>query len=173
LSEIDFDDLYERSKDALDANWPTSSTMTDAERKAGMIAIIESGVNNEWPGLNLHAPNDRYILIKTENIETGETMGLATGFILEDGTFDGRHMFSAPDQNGSRNYIYAEENRIERNNLNIQLGVDKILYRVPENSIMHRILRQRENTGNYEILEDIESPTLGPGHRNVKILLNL
>jgi hypothetical protein len=174
LSEIDFDDLYERSKDAVDANWPASSTMTNDERKAAMIALIESGINNEWPGMNPHGPNDRYILIKTTDIETGITMGMASGFILEDGTFDGRHSLAAPDENGSRNYIYTEENRAQRNALNIQIGVDKMLYRnIPANSIMHRILRQRENTGNYEILEDSESPTHGPLFRNILIQLNL
>jgi len=174
LSEIDFDDLYERSKDAVDANWPKASTLTDAERKSNMIALIESGINNEWPGLNPHGPNDRYIVIKTTDIETGITMGMASGFILEDGTFDGRHSLAAPDENGSRNYIYTEENRMQRNALNIQIGVDKMLYRnIPADSIMHRILRQRENTGNYEILEDSESPTHGPLFRNIKLQLNL
>ena len=101
-------------------------------------------------------------------------MGMASGFILEDGTFDGRHSLAAPDENGSRNYIYTEENRMQRNALNIQIGVDKMLYRnIPADSIMHRILRQRASTGNYEILEDVDSPTMGPLFRNVKLLLNL
>ena len=86
LSEIDFDDLYERSKDAIDANWPAGSTMTDAERKAAMIALIESGANNEWPGLNPHGPNDRYVMAKFVDLDTGKDLGFVSGFILEDGT---------------------------------------------------------------------------------------
>ena len=174
LSEIDFDDLYERSKDAIDANWPASSTLTEAERKANMRALIESGINNEWPGLNLHGPNDSYIMIRAFDTESGKDMGFVSGFILEDGTLDGRHSLTAPDENGSRNYIYSEENVTAKNNLNIQIGITKHLYRnIPANSIFHRTLRMRANAGNYEILEDVDSPTMGPLFRNVKLQLNL
>jgi hypothetical protein len=174
LSEIDFDDLYERSRDAIDANWPTSSTMTDDERKAAMIALIESGINNEWPGLNAHGPDDRYVMAKVVDIDTGKDMGFVSGYVLTDGTLDGRHSLTAPDENGSRNYIYNEENKTARRNFHIEIGVNKSLYRnIPNNSIMHRMLRLRANAGNFEILEDVESPTHGPLFRNILIQLNL
>jgi hypothetical protein len=174
LSEIDFDDLYERSKDAIDANWPAGSSLTNAERKAAMIALIESGANNEWPGLNPHGPNDRYVMAKFVDLDTGKDLGFVSGFILEDGTLDGRHLLTAPDENGSRNYVFNQENATAKNNFNIQIGVTKHLYRnIPANSIYHKTLRIAANAGNYELLEDVDSPTFGPNFRNILIQLNL
>lgn len=173
LSEVDFDDLYERSKDTIDINWPADSSFTDAERKAHIIAIITSGFNNEWPGLNVHAPSDRYVASKTVDLDTGKDMQFVTGFILEDGTFDGRHFFTAADENGSRNYVYSEAFRQIRSEWNARLGVTKTLYRnILANSTIHKSIRLRQNTGIFIILEDVESPTLGPNFRNVLVQFN-
>jgi hypothetical protein len=174
LSEIDFDDLYERSKDAIDANWTENSTLTDAERKTNMRTLIESGINNEWPGLNPHGANDTYIMIRAFDTVAGKDMGFVSGFILENGTLDGRHSLTAPDENGSRNYVFNQENVTAKNNFNIEIGITKHLYRnIPANSIFHRTLRMRANAANYELLEDVDSPTHGPNFRNILIQLNL
>ncbi len=170
LSEIDFDDLYERSRDAIDASWPSSSTLTDDERKENARAIIISGLNNEWPGLNAHNPNDRYVVVKTIDSDTGDLMSLVCGFVIEGGIFDGRHSFSAADANGSRNYLYSDSLRQLRSALNQELQVDKYLYRnIPANSVMHRSLKYRENAGHYQIVEDVEST---PGFRNITVQFN-
>ena len=170
LSEVDFDGLYEKAKDAIDASWPASSTMTDEERKQSMIAIITSGFNNEWPGLNPHGPNDVYVGSKHVDLDTGLDMGLVAGFVLPDGTFDGRHSMSAPDANGSRNWLYSERFRELRNDWYASIGVTKPLYRnIPADSVMHRSVRMRENAGHYTILEDVESL---PGFRNITIEFN-
>jgi hypothetical protein len=170
LSEVDFDGLYEKAKDAIDVSWPSASTMTDEERKAAMIAIVTSGLNNEWPGLNVHGPNDTYVVAKQVDLDTNTEVGFVAGFVLPDGTFDGRHSFSAPDENGSRNWLYSEQFRQARNDWYASIGVTKTLYRnIPENSIMHRSVRMRENAGHYTILEDVESM---PGFRNITIEFN-
>jgi hypothetical protein len=169
LSEVDFDDLYNRALDAIEVSWPTNASYTNEQRKATMIAIIESGLANEWPGLNEHGPNDRYVASKIFDLDTGKDMGLVCGFVLEDGTYDGRHSLSAPDENGSRNYMYTDQWRAVRNAFNAEIGVDKSLYRnIPANSVMHRHLRMRAGAGHYEILEDVESP-LGPSFRNILV----
>jgi len=174
FSELNFDDLYERSKDAVDASWPASSTMTDAERKAAMIAIIQSGINNEWPGLNLHNQNDRYVMVKMVDIATEKEMGFVSGYVLSDGTLDGRHSLVAPDDSGSRNYLYSAENRLARDGFLIEIGVNKSLFRnIPIDSIFHKVLRSRANAGAFELLEDVDSPTLGPAFRNVKVLYDI
>jgi hypothetical protein len=46
LSEVDFDDLFERSKDALAANWPTASVMTDEEKKARRREYMKNYIKN-------------------------------------------------------------------------------------------------------------------------------
>jgi hypothetical protein len=174
LSELDFDDLYERSKDAVDASWPVGSTMTDAERKAAMIAIIQSGINNEWPGLNLHNQNDRYTMVKMVDVATGKEMGFISGYVLSDGTMDGRHSLVAPDDNGSRNYLYSAENRPARDGYLTEIGVNKGLFRnIPADSVFHKVLRSRANSGAFELLEDVDSPTLGPAFRNIKVLYDI
>ena len=174
LSEVDFDDLYERSKDAIDANWPADSSFTDAERKAKCIEIITSGINNEWPGLNVHAPNDRYFMCAATDTDTGKVMGLVCGFIIDGDTHDGRHSFTAADENGSRNYLYTKQTIAQRNQFYRDNGIAKVLYRnIPTNSIMHRFIKYRANAGNYEVIEEIASPTLGPKFTNIKVLLNL
>ena len=170
LSEVDFDGLYEKAKDAIDASWPASSSMTNEERKSAMIAIVTSGLNNEWPGLNSHDPQDRYVAAKQVDLDTGLDVGFVSGFVLPDGTFDGRHSFSARDANGSRNWLYSEQFRQARNDWYASIGASKTLYRnIPENSIMHRSVRLRENAGHYTILEDVESM---PGFRNITVQFN-
>lgn len=170
LSEVDFDGLYEKAKDAINVSWPASSNYTDEERKQAMIAIITSGLNNEWPGLNVHSPQDRYIVAKQVDLDTNTDVGLVSGFILPDGTFDGRHSMSAPDENGSRNWLYSEQFRQSRNTWYESIGVTKTLYRnIPANSIMHKSVRMRENAGHYTILEDVESMV---GFRNITVQFN-
>ena len=172
LSEMNWDDLYERCRADIDAHWPASSTLTSEERKANMLAVIESGINNEWPGLNAHSPNDRYVMSKTVDLDTGKEMGFISGYILDDNvTFDGRHSLTAPDENGSRNWLY--ENQTARNNFLLGLGVNKGLFRnIPANGIFHRILRARAAAGAFELLEDVDSPTLGPDFRNILVQYN-
>jgi hypothetical protein len=177
LSEIDLDDLYERCRDAIDSNWPESSTLTPEERKANMFALIESGINNEWPGLNVHAPGDTYIMLKIVDLDTETTMGFVSGYLIAGNGFnvegkiiDGRHSFIAPDENGSRNYLYTEPSRIARQGFHDAIGATHSLYRnIPADSIQHRILRIRANAGTYELVEDADSPTLGPAFRNILI----
>jgi hypothetical protein len=174
LSELDFDDLYERSKDAIDASWPKTSSLTDAERKAAMIAIIQSGIDNEWPGLNPHGPHDRYTMVKMVDVATGKEMGFISGYVLSDGTMDGRHSLVAPDDNGSRNYLYSAENRPARDGYLTEIGVNKGLFRnITANSVFHKVLRSRANSGAFEIIEDVDSPALGPLFRNVKVLYDI
>ena len=169
LSEVDFDDLFERSKDALAANWPTASVMTDEEKKAGYISCITSGFNNEWPGLNPHGPNDVYVGSKHVDLDTGLDMGLVAGFVLPDGTFDGRHSMSAPDANGSRNWLYSERFRELRNDWYASIGATKTLYRnIVANSMHYRHIKMRAGL-HFEIIEDVESPTMGPNFRNVTV----
>lgn len=171
LSEIDWDDLYERCRAHIDAHWPASSTLTSEERKVNMLAVIESGMNNEWPGLNAHGPNDRYVMLKTVDLDTGKDMGFISGFILEDGTLDGRHLLIAPDENGSRNWLY--ENQTTRNNFLLSIGVNKTLFRnILADGIFHRILRARAAAGALELLEDVDSSTLGPTFRNILVQYN-
>jgi hypothetical protein len=99
-------------------------------------------------------------------------MQFVTGFILEDGTFDGRHFFTAADENGSRNYVYSEAFRQIRSEWNARLGITKTLYRnILANSTIHKSIRLRQNTGFFTILEDVESP-LGPNFRNVLVQFN-
>lgn len=168
LSEMDFDDLYERSRDAIDLNWPAQSTLTDDERKAAMVAVIQSGLNNEWPGLNAHSPADRYVAVRVIDLDTGKDMSFTSGFVLPDGTFDGRHTLTAA-YNGSRNWLYSEQLRLVRNDLHASLGVTKSLYRnIPANSIQHRHIRMRAGL-HFEILEDVESSTAGPNFRNILV----
>jgi hypothetical protein len=174
LSELDFDDLYERSKDAVDASWPEISPLTDAERKAAMIAVIQSGIDNEWPGLNPHGPYDRYTMVKMVDVATGKEMGFISGYVLSDGTMDGRHSLVAPDDSGSRNYLYSAENRPARDGYLTEIGVNKGLFRnIPANSVFHKVLRSRANSGAFEIIEDVDSPALGPDFRNVKVLYDI
>ena len=170
LSEVDFDDLYEKARDAIDASWPASSRMTNEERKQAMIAIITSGLNNEWPGLNVHSPEDRYVAAKQVDLDTDTDVGLVAGFVLPDGTFDGRHSMSAPDENNSRNWLYSEQFRQALNDWYASIGVTKTLYRnIPADSVMHRSVRMRENAGHYTILEDVESLS---GFRNITVEFN-
>lgn len=171
LSEMDWDDLYERCRAGIDAEWPASSTLTSEERKTNMLAVIESGVNNDWSGSDAPGPNDRYVMSKTVDLDTGKEMAFVSGFILENGTFDGRHSLTAPDENGSRNWLY--ENQTARNNFLLSIGVNKGLFRnIPADGIFHRILRARAVAGAFELLEDVDSPTLGLNFRNILVQYN-
>lgn len=169
LSEVDFDDLYERSKDAIDANWPSISTMTDEEKKAGYVNAITSGLNNEWPGLNPHGPNDRYVVAKQVDLDTGTELGLVAGFVLPDGIFDGRHSMSSRDASGSRNWVFSEQFRQARSDWYASIGATKTLYRnIVADSMHYRHIKMRAGL-HFEIIEDVESPTHGPHFRNVTV----
>jgi hypothetical protein len=173
LSEIDFDNLYERCRAAIDADWPEKSPLTSEERKENMRAIIESGMNNEWPGLNVHRPHDTYIVLKMLDLDTEKVMGFVSGYLIEGGIFDGRHSLISPDDNGSRNWLYTEQTQAAVKNRLDDFDVTKWLYRnIPANSIQHRILRNRAASGAYELIEDVDSPTLGPKFRNILVQYN-
>lgn len=170
LSEVDFDDLYERSRSAIDASWPADSPLTDAERKQVCVDMMNSGFNNEWPGLNIHNEGDQYIGIKSVDLDTGKDMSLACGYIIDGDTHDGRHSFSAADENGSRNFYYSEQARLDRNSLYSELGISKILYRnIPTNSVMHRFIKMRAGAGHYTVIEE----TVNGPVTNIKVELNL
>lgn len=170
LSEVDFDDLYERSKGAIEASWPADSPYTDEERKAQCIAMINSGINDEWPGLNLHNPGDRYFMVKAVDTDTGKDMGLVCGFIIDGDTLDGRHSFTAADETGSRNYLYTEEVRAQRNQFYRDQGITKVLYRnIPTDSVMHRFIKMRANAGHYEVIEETTRGFV----TDIKVALNL
>lgn len=172
ISQVDFDDLYERSKDAIDASWPESSTMTDEEKKNGYILCITSGLNNEWPGLNVHGPNDVYVAMKITDLDTGKDLSCTAGFVLEGGIFDGRHSLTAPSENGSRNWLYSEQFRQVRSEFHAEIGVNKSLYRnIVAGSLHYRHILMRAGT-HFEIVEDVESPLLGPNFRNVLVQFN-
>jgi hypothetical protein len=172
LSEVDFDDLYERSRDAIDVNWPADSPLTDEERKAKIIEIITSGINNEWPGLNAHSPNDEYFMAKSVDTDTNKVMALVCGYIIDGDTHDGRHSLAAADENGSRNWLYSEQTRASQNQYQRDNGITKLLFRnIPTDSVMHKIIKRRANAGDYEVIE--ETLGFGEGFTNIKVLLNL
>lgn len=165
LDEIDFDDLYERSRDVVELNWPADSPIQGDDIKTHMLNMINSGINNEWPGLNAHSPSDRYIMFKSVETETGLVVGLVCGYITEDGTLDGRHSFSTPDSSGSRNFIYTRETAEGRDQFYRDLGVTKIKYNnIPADSNLYRLLRLRSNSGYFTILSDEETM---PGFRTL------
>jgi hypothetical protein len=155
LSEIDFDDLYERAKDAVEASWPAHSPYTDAERKTKLLEMIESGINNEWPGTNVRGEDDVWFMAKSVDTDTGIVMSLGCGYIIDGDTHDGRISLVAPDETGSRNYLYNEQTRLDRNRFYTENGISKILYRmIPTNSVMHRFIRYRANAGYYSVIEE-------------------
>ena len=169
ISEVDFDDLFERSKDAVDASWPAASTMTEEERKAGQIACITSRLNNEWPGLNVHGPNDRYVVMKITDLDTGTDMSCTAGFVLEGGIFDGRHTVTAPNSSGSRNWLYSEQFRQVRNAFHSDIGVTKAIYRnIAADTPHYRHILMRAGL-HFDIVEDVESSTFGSGFRTVTV----
>lgn len=157
LDEIDFDDVYERSKDVLELNWPKTSPIQGNDIKTRIVEMINSGVNNDWPGLNLHRPSDRYFMFKTVDTDTGLLLGVTCGYITEDGTFDGRHSFSTPDSTGSRNFLYTAATQVTRNQFYRDNGISKIKYNnIPSDSSLYRLIKFRENAGNYVIISDEE-----------------
>ena len=171
LDEIDFDDLYERSRDAIESNWPADSPIQGDDIKTHILNMIQSGINNEWPGLNPHSPTDRYVVFDNVESSTGKLVGLVCAYITEDGTLDGRHCFSTPDSSGSRNYIYTGENIEVRNDFYRELGGTKIKYNnIPVDSVLYKLLRLRSNAGYFTILSDEES---APGFRTMVTQINL
>lgn len=167
LSEIDFDGLFERAKDAVNASWPASSPMTDEEKKEAMRSIINSGVAGNYIGADDPGPDYVYHMAVTTDTDTGLVMSLVCGFISPDGTFDGRHSLTAADANGSRNWLYQEQNRLARIQGRTDHNITKALYRnIPEGSVFHRFIKMRAAAGHYEVVEDVESYT---GHRNITI----
>lgn len=165
LSEVDFDDLYERSKDTIDVNWPSSSSFTDEQRKQIFIDLTNSAINGAWEGIDSVNPTDRFLLVKVVDTDTNTVLSLVSGFVSEDGTYDGKHSFSTKDSTGSRNYLYSEAHRIARNQFYIQEGITQVKYsNLPEDSNMYKFIKLRANAGNYDIVEDFEN---FPGYRTI------
>lgn len=171
LDDIDYDDLYERSKDVVELNWPAASPIQGNDIKVHIGNMITSGMNNEWPGLNLHVPTDTPVLFKSEESDTGLLVGLVFGYITEDGTLDGRHSFSTHDSSGSRSFIYAAETIQNREQFYRDIGITKVKYNnIPDNSSLYRVLKLRETAGYFTILSDEESQ---PGFRTIVTQPNL
>lgn len=170
LEEIDYEDLWERSKDAVQANWPTDAGSFE-NAKEFLRDMILSALNNDWPGKHPHSPNDTYIMFKTEDADTGLLLGLSCGFLSPDGTLNGSQAFSTPDTTGSRNYIYAPETIENRNAFYREVGINKIQYTmIVKNSSYHRLLKLRQSTGNYTIISETE---MGDSYITVLTQLNL
>lgn len=154
LDELDYDDLWERSKDAVQANWPDTPFDGSKER---IREIIESGINNDWPGKHAHNEDDTHVMFKSEDSDTGLLLGLICGFLTTDGTFSGSVAFSTRDSTGSRNYIYTPQAIAARNQIYAEIGITKIKYNtILKNSSYHRLLKLRESSGTYTIIEELD-----------------
>lgn len=157
FDEIDYDDLWERSYDAIENNWPENAPISKTEAKQHIKNMIQSGLDDEWPGLNPHAPGDNYVFIKYEDTDSGLLLGAFSGFITADGVLDGRHSFSTPDATGSRNYLYTQPVIEARHEVYRQLGITQVMHSsIPKDSVLYRFLKLRANAGNYTIVRDEE-----------------
>lgn len=164
LSDLDYDDLYERSKDIVESNWPSISTVTAEEKKAIITGLIQSSIDGQWAGAGEVGADDRYLLFKIVNTDTDTAVGIVSGYITPDGTFDAKHSLSSPD-GGSRNYIYTEQNRLARDQYYRDNGITKIKYNnLPEESPLYKFLKLRAGSGYYTIVSDEEC---SPGFRTV------
>lgn len=171
LDDIDYDDLYERSKDVVELNWPADSPLQGNDIKNHIANMINSGLANEWPGLNPHSPHDRFVLFKSEEAETGLVVGLIAAYITPEGILDGRHSFSTPDSTGSRNFLYTAETVQNRDQFYRDLGVTQIKYNnIPADSSLYRLLKLRANAGYFTIVSDEEAM---PGFRTLITQPNL
>lgn len=160
LDEVDFDGIYDGSLDSIEKNWPTNNSLQGTEIKNRVRDIIQSALDNEWPGLNPRTPNDAHILFKHVDLDTGIDMGLVSAYITSDGTLDGRHSFSRATSDGSRNYLYLAETVENRNQFYRDIGITKIKYNLPKDSHLYKFLKYKAGSGNYEILEDFENPVM-------------
>lgn len=166
LDEVDFDGIYAGSLDSIQKNWPADTSIQGEEIKTHVINMIQSALNNEWPGLNAHSPNDKHILFKHVDLDTNIDMGLISAYITPDGILDGRHSFSRVDSSGSRNYLYLPETVEKRNQFYRDIGISKIKYNLPNDSHMYKFLKYKAGAGNYIIVEDTEHASF-PGFRTV------
>ena len=158
LDEIDYDDLWERSKDTIALNWPETSGFADMDAvKDNFRTIIESGLNNEWPGKHPHSPEDRFVLIRVRDTDAELDVGLCAGFITSNNTLESICTFSSPDSTGSRNYLYSQHGIESRNAIYRELGITYLKYvTILKNSNYHRWLKLRANAGNYTIVSELD-----------------
>jgi hypothetical protein len=152
LDEVDFDGIYDGSLDSVEKNWPSDSPLQGEQIKTHIRNMIQSALDNEWPGLNVHSQSDTHILFK---------------HITADGVLEGRHSFSRAESNGSRNYLYLPATVESRNQFYRDIGITKIKYNnLPEASHLYKFLKYKAGSGNYDIVEDFETPGM-PGFRTV------
>jgi hypothetical protein len=119
-------------------------------------SMIESGLNNDWPGKHPHGPEDRFVLIRVRDTDAELDIGLAFGFIISNETFDCICAFSSPDSTGSRNYLYTDHGIESRNAIYRELGITYLRYvTIVKNSNFHRWLKLRANAGNYTIISEL------------------
>jgi hypothetical protein len=164
LTEVDFDDIYERSKDAIETNWPTGAETTSAQKKEIVRSNIQSCIDGTWAGTPPLAEDDRFLMFKIVD-QLGTVMGLVSGFVTANGTFDGKNSLSAPAADGSRNYIYSQQNKLARDQYYRDNGISYIKYNnLHVDSPMYKFLKLRANAGNYDIVSDEET---FPGFRTL------
>jgi hypothetical protein len=157
LDEINFDDLWERSKDTVATNWPESGFSNLDDARDNFKAIIQSGLNNDSPGMHPHDPEDRFVLIRVRDTDTEIDIGIAFGFIKSNETFECICAFSSPDASGSRNYLYTPHGIESRNAIYRELGITYITYfMILKNSNFHRLLKLRARAGNYTIVSELD-----------------
>lgn len=133
--------------------------MTHEEKKQFYLAQLQTGVDGTWP---LKDEGDTFFMYQATI--GGNVVEFTAGYITPDGNFKGRWYLTAPDANGSRNWMYTPAARQSRTEMYIAAGISKYTIHTIVNSDIYRLMKLRQQTGNFTILDEYPTYPDKPGY---------
>lgn len=162
LAEVDFDYLFTESASRIDGNFLWNPSFTLEDKKQFYYNQIQDAIEGKS---HLIKDGETFFMFKT--MIDGQDKELSAGFKGIDGKYRGHWNLSAPDNTGSRNWIYTKETRDSRKLLLNSEGITAYSMPTYVGSDLYKFVKYRKNAGNFELLE--ERPTI-PGPNPQKLV---
>lgn len=163
LNNIDYDRLFQSSYPLIDNNfvWPIFVSTFEQKKQYYYEQLVQA-VDGSWA---IKSSEDRLLMYVVEL--DGIQVEFSCGFIEQDRCFRPHWFLTAPDNNGSRNWLYTADNRNAKSAFYQSLNITSYKVSTYIGSDLYKLFKMREATGNFQIIS--EQPTV-PGSNPLRLV---
>lgn len=153
LDNIDVNSFYDASASTIAMHFPLwpAEVVTDEQRKEYYVNLFIESCKQSPSGI-APIPNSKFIMFKA-TLDGVDSL-LSAGYVDETKCFTPQWYFTKPDVNGSRNWLYTQDDA--EHAFYRSQGITSFIVSAFKNSILYNNIKQRALSGRYNILsEDI------------------